>query len=428
MSTDVRTDASQGRGRRGRRPLPVLLGTALAVVLIAAGCAAPSGGTVVTQGFYDGEYSIISPVTYGYDGVAGQDLNLYFVDTGTGEESTPSLRLVAPGGATVAASELRGGYTKRFILPVTGRYSIHLRYPNNDTSVRRYTLAVSRDEDRGVTGLRRLDSVLPGQQVTYDYAGTAGERLNRYGVLRILGPGAAEVTNNGLRSAQVTLPATGTYRLVVDRPNAVISHDLPALDVAPGATTVPELLPGQHLDLRYVGVAGEVLGVGNANTSYRAELRLPGDVPFPTGLPSRGTRYVLPVDGTYLVVLTNNAAFGSGGTAVWLSADLDLGVRGEGSWTAVGRVPGQSFTVTYVATAGAPVRLRTFDPPGVKPAVIVSAPSGSTVEGVRDPSPPFVSDPWSTYTFTESGPHRILVVPASDYDNGNITLEIDALP
>jgi hypothetical protein len=397
-------------------------------VLIAAGCAAPSGGTVVTQGFYDGEYSIISPVTYGYDGVAGQDLNLYFTDTRTGETSTPSLTLVAPGGAVVPAVELRGSYTKRFILPVTGRYSIQLRYPDADTGVRRYLLAVSRDEDRGPTGLGRLGSVIAGQRVSYDYAGTAGERLNRYGVTRIVGPGGVEVTNNGLRSAQVTLPVTGDYRLTVELSNAVISHDLAPIDAGLGATAVPELLPGQHADLRYAGTAGEALGIGTSNSAYSLELRLPGDAPFPGGLPSRGTRYVLPISGTYLIALTGDPNHGSVGTNILLSADLDLGVRGEGSWPAVGRVRGQSFTVTYEAPAGAQVRLRTLDPPGVKPAIVVTAPSGSTVEGVRDPEPPVVSDPWSTYTLTESGAHRILVIPASYYDGGNLTLEIDALP
>ncbi len=428
MSTDVRTDASQGPRRRGRRPLPVLLGTVLAVVLVAAGCAAPSGGTVVTQGYYDGEYSIVSPVTYGYDGVAGQDLNLYFTDTRTGETSTPSLTLVAPGGAVVPAVELRGSYTKRFILPVTGRYSIQLRYPDADPGVRRYLLAVSRDEDRGPTGLGRLGSVFIGQRLTFSYAGTAGERLNRYGVQRITAPGGAEITNNGVRSAQVTLPVTGTYRLEVELSNAYISHDLPAVDAGLGATAVPELLPGQHADLRYAGTAGEALGIATSNSAYSVELRLPGDVPFPGGLPSRGSRYVLPTTGTYLIALTGNPNYGSAGTNLLLSADLDLGVRGEGSWPAVGRIPGQSFVVTYEAPAGAQVRLRTLDPPGLKPAVVVTSPDGSTVPGVRDPEPPFVSDPWSTYTLTESGAHRILVIPASYYDDGNITLEIDALP
>jgi hypothetical protein len=403
---------------------------ALAVVLVTAGCAAPSGGTVVTQGYYDGEYSIISPVTYGYDGVAGQDLNLYFTDTRTGETSTPSLTLVAPGGAAVPALELRPNYTKRFILPVTGRYAIQLRYPDADTGVRRYLLAVSRDEDRGPTGLGRLGAVLAGQRVSYDYAGTAGERLNRYGVTRIVGPGGVEVTNNGLRNAQVTLPVTGDYRLTVELSNAVISHDLAPIDAGLGATAVPELLPGQHVDVRYAGTAGEALGIGTSNSTYSVELRLPGDAPFPGGLPSRGTRYVLPVDGTYPIALTGNPNDGSAGTSLLLSADLDLGERGEGSWPAVGRVRGQSFTVTYEAPAGAQVRLRTLDPPGVKPAIVVTAPSGSTVEGVRDPEPPVVSvsDPWSTYTLSESGAHRILVIPASGSDGGSITLEIDALP
>ncbi len=409
--------------RRGRA-LATGIVTALVVLLLPA-CAAPSGGTVVTQGYYDGEYSIISPVTYGYDGVAGQDLNLYFTDTRTGETSTPSLTLVAPDGSTVPVSELRGSYTKRFVLPVTGRYSIRLRYPDGDTGVRRYTLAVSRDEDRGSTGLGRLGSVIIGQEVTYVYTGTAGERLNRYGVERILGPGDGEVTNNGLRSAQVTLPVDGPYRLVVERSGAVISQDLPAILAGPGATAVPELLPGQHVDLRYPGTAGEVLGVGTSNSAYSIELRLPGDAPFPGG---ERTRYVLPTAGTYVVALTGDANFGAAGTTVWLSGDLDLGTLGEGSWPAVGRVPGQSFSATYTAPAGTQVRVRTLDPPGVKPAVVVSSPSGLTVVGVRDPEPPYVSDPWTTYTLTESGTHRILVVPSANYDGGTITLELDDLP
>lgn len=408
---------------------PNVLRTAAVAVLLAAGlvaCAAPSGGTTVTQGWYSGEISVLTnPVVYAYDGVAGQDLNLaYFI----GCCERPPLTLVAPDGTPVPVAEQRNVDTRRFILPATGRYTIRLDSPGVDLGVRRYDLVVSRDEDRGPTGLGRLGSVLVGQRVTYDYAGTATERLNRYGVQRIVGPGGLEVTNNGLRSAQVTLPVTGVYRLTVGLSNAVISNDLGPIDAGLGATALPELLPGQHADVRYTGTAGEALGIGTSNSAYSVELRLPGDAPFPAGLPSRGTRYVLPVDGTYLIALTGNPYFGSAGTSLLLSGDLDLGERGEGSWLAVGRVQGQSFTVTYEAPAGAQVRLRTLDPPGVKPAIVVTAPSGSTVEGVRDPEPPVVSDPWSTYTLSESGAHRILVIPASSFDGGSITLEIDALP
>jgi hypothetical protein len=424
MTVDASSELFRRPSDRRRRGLAAGLGALVAAALIAAGCAAPSGGTVVTQGFYDGEYSIISPVSYGYDGVAGQDLNLYFSDTRTGETSTPSLTLVAPGGGAVAATELRGSYTKRFILPVTGRYSIQLRYPDADTGVRRYLLAVSRDEDRGLTGTGRLGSVIAGQRVTYRYAGTAGERLNRYGVDRVVAPGGAALLNNGIRSAQVTLPATGEYLIEVAGSNAVLSNDLPPVDVALGATVIPELLAGQHVDLRYPGTAGEAIGLGTSNSAYSVELRTPTDLPFPSN--SRGTRSVLPDTGTYIVVVTSSSPFAVTGTSIWLSNDLDLGVRGEGSWLAVGRAPGQSFVVSHAGVAGQQVRLRTFDPPGVKPLVRLSAPSGSIVGGVEEPGYP--SDPWTTYTLTETGNYQILVVPASDYDNGPITLEIDDLP
>ena len=59
--------------------------------------------------------------------------------------------------------------------------------------------------------------------------------------------------------------------------------------------------------------------------------------------------------------------------------------------------------------------------------MIVTAPSGATVDGVEDPSSPSAGDPWSTYTIAETGVHQILVVPRSMTDAGLITLEIDAL-
>jgi hypothetical protein len=319
-------------------------------------------------------------------------------------------------------------FVRRYILPTTGRYSIQLRPLPEDLTVRRYTLGVSRDEDRGPTDLGVLGSVLLGQRVTYHYAGTAGERLNRFAVDRVVAPDGSTVADNGVRSAQVTLPVTGDYRIETTASGAALSNDLPPIAATVGTTALPELVRGQHVDLRYSGTAGEALGVGITTTASAVELRLPDDSPFPTTPGTRVPRFVLPEDGEYTVNVTAGWSPNPLGAAVVLSHDLDLGLRGEGSWPAVGRLHGQSFTVTTAAGAGTPFRLRTLDPAGTKPRLRVTAPGGSVVAGVPDPWTPGVSDPWTTYTPTETGAHQILVTPTSASDGGLITLEIDVLP
>lgn len=401
-------------------------GAVVVIAVIAAlvtSCTAPSGGGTVTQGTYGGEYSITSsPVTWFYDGVAGQDLNLFATDNRTGETSTPSLSLAAPGGAVVPVAERRGSYTQRYLLPVTGRYTIRLQYPDVDTFVRRFYLAVSRDEDHGPVGLGPLGPVIIGQRVTVHFDGSAGERLNRFGVDRITGPDGQPVADNGVRSGQVTLPVSGRYDLEFARSDAVLSHDLAPMPATLGGTTLPDLVSGQHLDLLYPGTSGEALGLAAPFSSSTLELRTFDDAPLATGV-----RNVLPASGTYRVVVTRRSA-GTTPATVWLSHDLDLGVLGEGSWPTASRVPGQSITAAWSGVAVESFRIRTLDPPGLKPTVRVTAPDGTALVGVLDPASPSSSDSWTIFTPNVTGSHGILVTPRSTEDSGLITVELDALP
>ncbi len=409
----------------------VVLATAAAVL---TGCAAPSGGTTVTQGSYSGEYSVLnSPVTYGYDGVAGQTVNLLLYDNRpffNPNLDPPRLDLIAPGGAVVPVASTRGT-TRIYELPVTGRYSVALRYPSADLGVLTYTLAVSQDQDRGATGLgpiAPIGSLIPGQAVTYTYAGTAGEHLNRFLVDDVVAPDGTSVPPNGRRTSQVTLPVTGNYRIEVTQTGATLSNDLPAVPVDLGPTSVPTLLPGQHVSLLYTATAGETIGL-SSTFNVGVQLRNADETVFdPTEILPR-TRYTFTDAGTYQVVVrgSNN----SSGAFVWLSETLDLGVLEEGSYPTPGRLPGQAAAAGVVADAGGRFRIRTFDPPGVKPGVTVRSPNGSILEGVVDEGPPFDPDPWVTFTATESGVHSVLVVPRSVGvvpGSDLITLEIDALP
>jgi len=399
------------------RRLTAIVITVLAVAAaVLPACAAPSGGTTVAQGVHVGEYSVLnSPITYTYDGVAGRRVNILLYDSRpffAPDQGPPAFDLVAPGGSVVPTAAQRQA-TRIFVLPVTGRYTIRFRYPVADLGVLTYTLAISQDEDRGPTGLGPITpfgSLIPGQSVSFSYAGAAGERLNRVGVDRVVAPDGTEVANNGLRPAQVTLPVTGSYRIEVTQPGAVISNDLAPIPVTLGATPVPPLLSGQNVDLLYPGTAGETLGLGST-LNVSVQLRTPDDTPVDPAEIVPRTRYTLPVTGTYRVVA--RGGFNTTGTSVWLSNDLDLGVIGEGSYPTPGRNPGQALSARVTVTAGEQFRIRTFDPPGVKPGVLVRSPGGAILNGVPETGPTFVSDPWVTYTATESGVHHLLVVPTN---------------
>jgi len=403
---------------------------AVVLVVLAAGvtaCAAPSGGGTVTQGYHSGEISILnSPITYTYDGVAGQDLNLYH---GLASDSDPgtTLTLVAPDGNAVVPIERRPGPTDRFILPTTGRYTIRLAYPTVDTQVRRYTLGVSRDEDRGATGLGPLGPTLVGQRVTYHYAGTAGERLNRYLVDRVVAPDGTVVGDNGLRSSQVTLTLSGDHRIEVTNSVAVLSQDLPAIAATLGRVDLPPLLQGQHIDLTYPGAADEAVGVG-FGSNVSVDVRRSDWSPIPATPSARGSRFVIPGDDTIRVVVTGQPFGDPQPSAVWLSHDLELGVVGEGLFATPSRLPGQSIRLVHDRPLGGAFRLRTFDPPGTKPAIRVSGPSGLTLTGAAATDPSLPGDPWTTYTPVEAGSHSIMVVPTLSPGTGTISIEIDDLP
>jgi hypothetical protein len=220
----------------------------------------------------------------------------------------------------------------------------------------------------------------------------------------------------------VTLPATGSYRLESERSDALLSHDLPAIPVSLGATVVPGLVLGQHVDLLYPGSAGEAVGLAAPGGAAPVELRTPADAPMPPG-----ARHVLPTTGTYIVTVFRQYSLPVG-TTVWLSHDLDLGVLGEGSWPTPTRVPGQSIALTWSGVTGQSFRIRTLDPPGVKPTITVTAPDGTGMSGVPDSASASSSDRWTVFTPTQTGAHGVLVSPRTSDDHGLITVELDALP
>lgn len=332
-----------------------------ATVALLGACAVPSGGTVITTGVtYSGQFSIISPASYFFDGTGGDRLTVdaVYIDDSDGSSHATDVVVVAPDGSQLTAVR-NFGRTFTVELPATGRYRLELRYPNADPFVHRYYLKVALDEDGGPAPFGLLDgpSIMAGQMVVYTYAGTAGERLNSYRAT-IVDPSGGPVPENGLLMGQVTLPVDGTYRVEVVQSGAALTQDLVGGAIQLGLTSTPPLLDNQHIAYSYAGSAGEPLGVIGGH--YRV---VAPDGSAVVGDTIAGERLVLPSDGTYSVVVTAYP-FGDAdpeSTDLWLSHDYEVGPIAPGVTTPpADRLPGQSLSYTYAGTAGEELWVRTM--------------------------------------------------------------------
>ena len=180
---------------------------------------------------------------YTFSGTSGQRVCLAI---GAGPWSTVSLR--DPSGSTIA-STLIGPFWSGFIdtrtLTVTGTYSVFVDVWNADTGtvpLRLYTVAADTTSSVSVNGSASTVSLTTGQNGSVTFTGTANQqitvRLTNNSMLPsvlvlVFNPDGSFLTGNWVSSAsfnlnQVTLGATGTYRVSIDPAETVTG----SMDVA----------------------------------------------------------------------------------------------------------------------------------------------------------------------------------------------------
>lgn len=287
--------------------------------------------------------------TVTFEGTAGQKVSLSLTSV-----SFTQLWVYVnnPDGSTLASRQMHGVYGDDMIgtlvLPASGTYSILVNPSSSYTGNITLTLNDASDINGTITanGTLTVQSVTtPGKSLYLSFTGTAGQRVaqhitgisynNSYlqgtsyqgGNISIINPDSSTLTSVNFTSSNIyvnaaTLPANGTYKVLIDPHHANTGnvtfalYDVPAdftatVQINDPAINLPLSSVGQHAQISFAGTAGQQTTVRITNNDIigvRVSLIAPdGSTVYMTNF---GADYALnlpmpslPVTGTYIVLI-----------------------------------------------------------------------------------------------------------------------------
>jgi hypothetical protein len=297
------------------------------------------------------------------------------------------------------------GFIDTRTLPTTGTYTI-LVDPGDDASgsLTLQLYSVPADVSASITPggpAVTVTTTTPGQNAALTFAGTAGQKVSVRGTdgmagqvptcdvtasLRrpdnsVLAPGTCMETGGFIDVR--TLPATGTYTILVDPKSQATGsvtlalYDVPdavgTLSAGGPATTVSIAAPGQNAALTFAGTAGQRVSLQGTNASLSpvagCDLKVSVLNPdhsvraAPTCMEAGGflDAMSLAATGTYTVVVDGSST--STGSLTLTLYDVppdttgEVAVAGPAAGVALG-TPGQNGSLALGGTAGTPVTVR----------------------------------------------------------------------
>jgi RHS repeat-associated protein len=332
-----------------------------------------------------------------FDGAEGQRIGLRTTGA-TGFGCCQRLKILNPDGSLLVDSF---DYPNRFVdtptLTQTGTYTITFD-PGSQTGSLNFTLYDVVDITGAITPgtPRPLSFTTPGQNAYLTFDATQGQRisvnftngtfaysLGNYAFhAKILKPDGSTLTardyiygSDGFIDA-LTLPANGTYTLVVD-PDRYLTGNITATlynvvditgSITPGtARTLNFTTPGQNANLTFNGTQGQRISVNFANGTFAYDL---GNYAFhakilkPDGstltardYTSGGDGFIdaltLPATGTYTLVVDPDRYLTGNITATLYEVVDITGSITPGTPRALNfTTPGQNATLTFNATQG----------------------------------------------------------------------------
>jgi hypothetical protein len=373
---------------------------------LAAACAAPAGG-VVGLGTHTGQIAV-SPVTFYYDGTAGERLNVGVLISHYDVEPIDDWTEVRAPDGTALIPLIRSGTSQQVDLPTTGRYRVVLHMvpaSPTDAGAKNFRMDLSHDEYRGAVALGPIPAPpFIFQRWSFTYAGTAAEGLNVFNAV-LTEPGGTQHDTGHYGSLHLALPVTDGYTVTVGGNHGMLSHDIDGGTAALGANQSPvPLVNGQRVVFTYAGTAGEALGIGTTDTSVGGNVTPSGGTMTAANISPAYDRYVLPETGTYTFMLTPRA-FVSSPAKLWLTHDRDGGALVPGDNVVTGLLHSQSVAFTYEGTAGDTLKMYPQDnAPGTLPRALLADPGGN-------PLAPSSYDGSYVWILPSTGTYHMVVTP-----------------
>jgi hypothetical protein len=337
-----------------------------------------------------------------FDGTAGQQVSVGIGGVTIGAPNyydVGSIAIYKPDG-TLLASALgfgtAGNGTATQVLPVTGIYTVVVDPYNANAGNGTVSLSDDLANPIEINGPPLTLSFRPGQNARLPFDGAAGQRVsvgisgvtigapNYYnynlGTIAIYKPDGTALAsplafaNEGNGTATQVLPVTGTYTVVVDPYGAnagngtiSLSEDLANPITINGPPLTLSFRAGQNTWLPFDGTAGQRVSVGISGVTIGAPnyynynlgtiaIYKPDGTPLASPLAfaneGNGTAtQVLPVTGTYKVVVDPYVAYAGNGT-VSLSEDLANPIEINGPPLTLTFRAGQNTWLPFDGTAG----------------------------------------------------------------------------
>lgn len=302
-----------------------------------------------------------------FHGTAGQYLSAAAV--GSTFATGTAWGILNPDGSILVQ---RGGLSGDFdvTLPTSGTYQIAVNAGIATGSVSFY-LSSAFTAPITIDGPTVPATTRPGQDVVLPFDGTAGQRVSlgasgstypccpAYGILN---PGATSVlAQSGIGGdVDVVLPTSGTYYVKLNAADGAGSINLTL--TSPVATPLPldgtpvtlTFRPGQDARLPIQGTQGQGVGIGFRNIAISTPVVLlaPDGSQLATACPgcNDDIDIVLPVDGTYTLLLDPGNATGS--IAVVGSTEIAGPITIDGPSVTVSPTTGQNGRLTFDGSAG----------------------------------------------------------------------------
>ncbi|HEX2051789.1 MAG TPA: VWA domain-containing protein [Actinomycetota bacterium] len=424
--------------------------------VVSTGAVTPGGAAVQSSVGTAAKIGLVA-----FDGVQGRRVSLKVSGS-----TIPSayVRIYRPDGVELANTSFgtSGGFVDVRTLPATGTYTILVDPNSSYTGNATLTLHDVPPDASGAIAPggdpQTVTTTVPGQNAKLTFDGVQGRRISlkvtgstlSQAYVRVYRPDGVELANapfgtSGTFIDVKTLPATGTYSILVDPSNSYVgSATVTLYDVPPDATgaiapggdpqTVTTTVPGQNAKLTFDGVQGRRISLKvTSSTLSQAYVRIyrPDGVELANAPFGTSGTFVdvktLPATGVYSILVDPSSSYVGNATLTLHDVPPDASgaiAPGGDPQTVTTTTPGQNAKLRFDGVQGRRISLKVTSSTLSQAYVRIYRP-----DGVELANAPFGTS--GTFidvkTLPATGVYSILVDPSNSYV-GSATVALYDVP